>query len=183
MSVTAAKWVDSWARLQFRFFLNLFSCLLTTNLSQTNNRSRAGPQTLSKERQQTVNPHYIPRLFTISCYHLRCSLDRDRMLMTRFSFYDYDATQSECAHRLSKSYGWSLNKNNPLHLRKVNNGWTYNDYCISSTNIFDRNLGLLCMLIRGNMLATDRTTVSLWRCMVNLTDYQTVTLKHTRKDI
>ena len=35
MSVTAAKWIDSWARLQFQFFLNLFSCLLTTNLSQT----------------------------------------------------------------------------------------------------------------------------------------------------
>ena len=42
MSVTAAKWIDSWARLQFRFFLNLFSCLLTTNLSRRNNRSRAG---------------------------------------------------------------------------------------------------------------------------------------------
>ena len=45
-SVTAAKWIDSWARLQFRFFLNLFSCLLTTNLSRRNNRSRAGPQIL-----------------------------------------------------------------------------------------------------------------------------------------
>ena len=30
--------------------------------------------------------------------HQRCS--RDRMQMTYFSFYDHDATQSECAHRL-----------------------------------------------------------------------------------
>ena len=28
-------------------------------------------------------------------------LDRYRMQMTRFSFYDHDATQSECAHRLA----------------------------------------------------------------------------------
>ena len=46
VSVTAAKWIDSWARLQFRFFLNLFSCLLTTNLSRRNNKSRVGLQTL-----------------------------------------------------------------------------------------------------------------------------------------
>ena len=41
--------------------------------------------------------HYIPRLFTLSCCHQRCSLDCDRMQMTHFSFYDHDATQSECA--------------------------------------------------------------------------------------
>ena len=47
----------------------------------------------------TVNPHYIPRLFTLSRCHKRCSLDRDsdRMQMTHFSFYDHDATQSERA--------------------------------------------------------------------------------------
>ena len=95
MSVTAAKWVDSWERLQFRFFLNLFSCLLIMNLSRRNNTF-----SLSKERQQRVNPHYIPRLFTQSRCHQRCSLDRDRMQITRFSLYDHDATQSECAHRL-----------------------------------------------------------------------------------
>ena len=38
-SVTAAKRIDSRARLQFRFFLNLFNCLLITNLSRRNNRS------------------------------------------------------------------------------------------------------------------------------------------------
>ena len=43
---TAAKWTDSQARLQFRFFLNLFNCLLTTNLSRRNNRGCTGPQTL-----------------------------------------------------------------------------------------------------------------------------------------
>ena len=35
---------------------------------------------LSKERQQTVNPHYIPRLFTLSRCHQRCSLDRWKAL-------------------------------------------------------------------------------------------------------
>ena len=72
-----------------------------TNLSRKNNRSRAGPQTLSEERQQTVNPRYILRLFTLSRCHQRCSLDCDRMQMTRFSFYDHDATQSESAHHLA----------------------------------------------------------------------------------
>ena len=52
------------------------------------------------ERQQTVNPHYIPRLFTLSCCYQRCSLDSDRMQMTHFLFYNHDVTQSECAHRL-----------------------------------------------------------------------------------
>ena len=56
MSVTAAKWIDSWARLQFRFFLNLFGCLLTTNLSQTNHWSHTGLQTLSKKG----NRQWIP---------------------------------------------------------------------------------------------------------------------------
>ena len=39
----------------------------------------------------------------LSCCQ-RCSLDRDRMPMTRVSFYDHDATQSECAHRLPRNY-------------------------------------------------------------------------------
>ena len=94
-SATAGKWVDSWERLQFRFFLNLFSCLLITNLSRRNNTF-----SLSKEWQQRVNPRYIPRLFTQTHCHQRCSLDRDRMQINRFSLYDHDATQSECAHRL-----------------------------------------------------------------------------------
>ena len=46
VSVTAAKWIDSWPRLQFQFFLNLFNCLLTTSLSRRNNRSWAGLPTL-----------------------------------------------------------------------------------------------------------------------------------------
>ena len=28
--------------------------------------------------------------------------------MTRFSFYDHDATQSECAHRLSATSSWNV---------------------------------------------------------------------------
>ena len=54
----------------------------------------------------TVNPHYIPRLFTLSRCHKRRSLDRDsdRMQMTHFSFNDHDATQSERAHCL----GWTV---------------------------------------------------------------------------
>ena len=44
--MTAAKWIDSWARLHFQFYLNLFSCLQTTNLSQGENKSRAGLRTL-----------------------------------------------------------------------------------------------------------------------------------------
>ena len=51
MCETAAKWIDSRARLQFRFFLNVFNCLLTTNLSRRNNRSRTGPQTLFNFRR------------------------------------------------------------------------------------------------------------------------------------
>ena len=39
----------------------------------------------------------------LSRCHKRCSLDRNRMQMTRFSFYDHDATQSEWAHRLCLS--------------------------------------------------------------------------------
>ena len=108
MTVTAAKWIDSWARLQFRFFLNLFSCLLTTNLSRRNNRSRAGPQTLFNFRRNS-NRRWIPITFHVysrlllvhsSCCHQKCSLDRDRMQITLVSFYDHDSTQSECAHRL-----------------------------------------------------------------------------------
>ena len=47
---------------------------------------------LSKERQQTVNPHYIPRLFTISRCNQRCSLDCGRMQMTPFLHYNHDTT-------------------------------------------------------------------------------------------
>ena len=95
-------------RVQFWFFLNVFSCLLTTNLSRRNNRSRAGPQTLFNFRRNS-NRRWIPITFHVysrlllvhsSCCHQKCSLDRDRMQITRFSFYDHDSTQSECAHRL-----------------------------------------------------------------------------------
>ena len=79
------------------------------------------PTNVSKERQQTVNPHYIPRLFTLSRCHQRCLLDRDRMQMTRFSFYDHDATQSECAHRLPLQCSrLSLLKSNSLNKPKAN---------------------------------------------------------------
>ena len=44
-------------------------------------------------------PHYIPGLFTQSGCHQRCSLNRDWIQMTHFSFYDHDATQSECRTR------------------------------------------------------------------------------------
>ena len=40
----------------------------------------------------------------------RCSLDRDRMQMTRFLFYDHDATQSECAHRLAGICTFRINE-------------------------------------------------------------------------
>ena len=89
-SATAGKWVDSWERLQFRFFLNLFSCLLITNLSRRNNTF-----SLSKERQQRVNPRYIPRLFKQSRCHQRCLLDRDRMQITRFTIM---MQRSQSAH-------------------------------------------------------------------------------------
>ena len=67
---TAAKWIDSRARLQFRFFLNVFNCLQTTNLSRRNDRNRTGPRTLFKFRRNC--------LFTLSCCYQRCSLDHAR---------------------------------------------------------------------------------------------------------
>ena len=54
-----------WARLQFWFFLNLYSCLLTTNLSGRNSRSRAGLPTLFNFRRNgkrqwiSITFHYI----------------------------------------------------------------------------------------------------------------------------
>ena len=52
MSVTAAKWIDKQERLQFRFFLNLFSFLLRRrNLWRRNNRSRTRSQTLFNFRR------------------------------------------------------------------------------------------------------------------------------------
>ena len=86
VSVTAPKWIDSRARLQFQFFLNLFSCLPITNLPRRND-------TLTFEGTATDSESPLH-----SRCHQRCS--RDRMQMTYFSFYDHDATQSECAHRL-----------------------------------------------------------------------------------
>ena len=93
MSVTAAKWIDSWARLQFRFFLNLFSCLLTTNLSRRNNRSRAGLQTLFNFRRNGNRQWILITFHVYSCCYQRCSLDRNRMQMTHFSFDNQDATK------------------------------------------------------------------------------------------
>ena len=105
MCETAAKWIDSQARLQFRFFLNVFNCLLTTNLSRRNNRRRTSPQTLFNFRRN-CNRQWISIKFHVCSRYLAatrdspCSLDHDRMQITYFSFYDHDATQSECAHRL-----------------------------------------------------------------------------------
>ena len=68
VSVTAAKWIDSWPRLQFWFFLNLFSCLLTTSLSQRNNRSCAGLPTLFNFRRNgnsSESPLYSTSICTI----------------------------------------------------------------------------------------------------------------------
>ena len=67
VSVTAAKWIDSRARLQFRFFLNLFSCLLTTNLSRRNNKSFDGTATDSESSLHSTFIHAIlllPEMFT-----------------------------------------------------------------------------------------------------------------------
>ena len=74
VSLTSAKWIDSWARLQFRFFLNLLSCLLTTDLSRRNNRSRAGPQTLFNFRRNG-NWQWIPLTFHVSSRYLAATRD------------------------------------------------------------------------------------------------------------
>ena len=56
---------------------------------------------LTFERTATDSEsHYIPLIFTLPCCHQRCSLDCDRMQTTQSLYYDHDATQSECAHRL-----------------------------------------------------------------------------------
>ena len=97
---TAAKWIDSRARLQFRFFLNVFNCLLTTNLSRRNNRSRTAPQTLFNFRRN-CNRQWIPlnSTFNHAILLLPEMFTRPR-LDANDLFYDHDATQSECAHRL-----------------------------------------------------------------------------------
>ena len=110
LSVTAAKWIDSWARVQFRFFLNLFSCLQTMNLPQRNNRSRAGPQTLFNFRRNG-NRQWIPVTFHVYSRYLAAT-----MQMTRLSFYDHDATQSECAHRLGIPWIKPGNTPDALHV-------------------------------------------------------------------
>ena len=74
MSVTAAKWIDSWARLQFRFFLNLFSCLLTPNLSRRNNRSRAGLPIIFNFGRNG-NRQWIPITFHVYSRYLAATRD------------------------------------------------------------------------------------------------------------
>ena len=71
---TAAKWIDSRARLQFRFFLNVFNCLLTTNLSRRNNRSRTGPQTLFNFRRN-CNRQWISIKFHVYSRYLAATRD------------------------------------------------------------------------------------------------------------
>ena len=74
MCETAAKWIDSRARLQFRFFLNVFNCLLTTNLSRRNNRSRTGPQTLFNFRRN-CNRQWISIKFHVYSRYLAATRD------------------------------------------------------------------------------------------------------------
>ena len=86
-------------------FLNLVSCLVRTNSSLWNNRSRAGPSKLFNDLTATSgeSPLYSNYIHATRC-HQRCSPDRNKMHVTYFFFYDHDATQSECAHRLVKLY-------------------------------------------------------------------------------
>ena len=98
MSVTAAICEDSYPS-HFRFCLNLVSCLLRNHSS----RRLVNTLKLSEERQQTVNPHYIPLKFPQPRCHQRCSLYRDKIQMTHYLCYDRNETQSECAHRLCVS--------------------------------------------------------------------------------
>ena len=72
--MTAAKWIDSSAKLQFRFFLNLFSCLLKRNLSRRNNVSRAGLKTLLNFRRND-NRQWI--LITFHVYSRYLAATRD----------------------------------------------------------------------------------------------------------
>ena len=74
MCETAAKRIDYQARLQFRFFLNVFNCLLTTNLSRRNNRSRTGPQTLFNFRRN-CNRQWISITFHVYSRYLAATRD------------------------------------------------------------------------------------------------------------
>ena len=99
VSVTAAKWIDSWVRLQFRFFPNLFSCLLIINLSRTNNRS---PQD-RKHFRRNSNRQWIPITFHVYSRYLAARDVHSTATGCQwfaFQFFDHDATQSERAHRL-----------------------------------------------------------------------------------
>ena len=73
-SATVTKWIDSWATLQFGFILNLFSCFLTTNLSQRNNRGRVVPQTLFNFRMNG-NKQWIPITFLVYSRNLAATRD------------------------------------------------------------------------------------------------------------
>ena len=72
--MTAAKWIDSWARLHFQFYLNLFSCLQTTNLSQGENKSRAGLRTLFNFRRN-CNRQWILVTFHVYSRYLAATRD------------------------------------------------------------------------------------------------------------
>ena len=74
MCENAAKRIDYQARLQFRFFLNVFNCLLTTNLSRRNNRSRTGPQTLFNFRRN-CNRQWIFIKFHVYSRYLAATRD------------------------------------------------------------------------------------------------------------
>ena len=115
MCETAAKRIDYQARLQFRFFLNVFNCLLTTNLSRRNNRSRTGPQTLFNFRRN-CNRQWIFIKFHVYSRYLAAT--RDVHSTTTgckwliFHFTTIDATQSECTHRLAIKHKFTLQRVN-----------------------------------------------------------------------
>ena len=71
VSVTAAICEDSQAS-HFRFCLNLVSCLLRNHSS----RRLVNTLKLSEERQQTVNPHYIPLKFLAATKDVHSTVTR-----------------------------------------------------------------------------------------------------------
>ena len=147
MCETAAKWIDSRARLQFRFFLNVFNYLLTTNLSRRNNRSRTGPQTLltfegtATDSEFPLNSTFIHAILLLPEVFTRPRQDANDL----FSFYDHDTTQSECAHRLTaisvhkpivdKQFIWNC-LFFLLTIRDLDRFETLSLSCISNSNIF-----------------------------------------------
>ena len=122
---TAAKWIDSRARLQFRFFLNLFNCLLTTNLSRRNNRSRTGPLTLFNFRSN-CNRQWISIQFHVYSRYLTATRDvHSTTTGCKWLIFHFTTIMqhNQSAHTTWASPKITSGKIDNFSVRSIINGW------------------------------------------------------------